>query len=45
MRKKYVYKVSTALVSLSLIASLLCGCSSKKVNGNAANTKASVEEV
>lgn len=44
MRKKYVYKVSTALVSLSLIASLLCGCSNKNVSVNNTNSKASIEE-
>lgn len=44
MRKRYVYKISTALVSLSLIASLLCGCSSKSVDVNTADTKAIIEE-
>ena len=44
MRRKYVNKVSVALVSLSLIASLLCGCSNKNVSVNNTNTKASIEE-
>lgn len=44
MRKRYVYKISTALVSLSLIASLLCGCSSKSVSTNNETTKATIEE-
>ena len=44
MRKRYVYKISTALVSLSLIASLLCGCSSKSATVNNETSKVSIEE-